>query len=433
MAAPAMTPANASALIKHYYKDNVVDSTISQKASMGFLALKRHPDVDGDFYVGPMVVGDVPSGSPDFATAQAAGNSQPLTAVQFSVPPKQIASTFTISDTMILQTRTKKGGWMQALRQASDSAFRTAAFKLSVAFVGSGWGNVGTISNASMATSVITLGTKSDVNKIQLWDQVQLAATVTADAARNAGAIGYIKSVDYAAGTVVVAASFGGVAANISAIWAAAAQNDVIFLAGWRDFTKTDGLSASMVAPHGLKALIPDVNSRPVAGEVFDAVDRSQSPIFLAGSAIDGTTGALQDKLLDAVMAVQQYGGATDVSILCSPKRYNDIVKSTQGQSRYDTLKGRGLIGFKTLYITTNGIEAKVIADRFLSDSECYVYDQKAVVFISWGPAPAVVEHDGLSIIRLATALGYEGRILSLCNFTLDLPAATCNVLLPTS
>lgn len=433
MPTPAMTPATASALVKKYYAPKVIDTTIAKKASPGFLALKTNKDLDGASYETPMVTGDVPSGSPDFATAQDSGNNQGITAVNFSVPPRTIATTFTISDQMIMQTRGKKGGWMGALKQASDSAFRTAGFKLSVAFVGSGWGDVGAVANSSFSTSVMTLDTPTDVNKIQQWDKIQLAHTQTGDAARSSGAVGWVKSIDYQKGTLTMAATAGGAAANISTIWSDVVQHDVIFLAGWRDFTKTDGASASMVAPHGLRALIPDINHRPTAGESFDGVDRSQNQVFLAGTAIDGTLGSIQDSLLAAVMAVQQYGSATDITIEVNPDRYNDIVKAMAGQIRFDNLKGRGLIGFKTLFVQINGVEAKVVADRFLSKSECYVYDQDAVIFISWGAAPQVVNVDGLTVMRQPTALGYEGRIISLCNFAPELPAATANVLFPTT
>jgi hypothetical protein len=133
-------------------------------------------------------------------------------------------------------------------------------------------------------------------------------------------------------------------------------------------------------------------------------------------------------------MAVQQYGGATDITILLSTKRYNDLVKGLQSQARFETVKNvRGTVGFETLVVSTNGTTAKVIADRFLNLTECYCYDRDAIEFVSWGAAPAVVETAGFAIYPMASALGFEGRIASYCNFIPMLPAATANLLLPST
>ncbi len=428
--ATALTPTTGSNLLKQLYSPKVTESTIAKGGSNFFGSISHDKDGEGSLYVQPTVDSDAPSGSADFPTAQDSGNVSTLSANQFQIPYKPIYSTFSVSNAAIVQSMGQKGSWGPLLKRASDSGLRMNAHVMSCLLVGTGFGEIGSIANSSFATAVITLNDAGDVGKFMKNMKLVLATAAANGALRNSGAIGYVQSVDYVAGTVTVAATPGAASGtNISTIWAAVAQNDVICIAGC-----TDGTGTAKV-PIGFPGWILPDNNRPASNDAFLNVNRSTNPLFLAGYAANATTGALQDNIQDALTFLIAYTGAKKIRCGMSPKRWSAIAKVQQGQVRYIDVPGRADMLFKAMTISVEGSECDLYSDRYLNLASCFAYDPSVVIYKSvQGQLGTFMDQgDGMILVRQASDPGVEGRIWSHGAFIVSDPSKCANIRFATS
>jgi hypothetical protein len=424
--ATALTPTTGSNLLKQLYSPKVVESTIAKGGSPFFGSISHDRDGEGSLYVQPTIDSDAPSGSADFPTAQDSGNVSTLSNNQFQVPYKPIYTTFSVANTAIVQSMGQKGSWGPLLKRASDSGLRMNAHVMSNLLVGTGFGEIGVIdASTNLGAAVITLKDAGTAGRFMKNMKLVLATQAANGALRNAGAIGYVQSVDYVAGTVTPAATPGAASGtNISTIWPAAATGDFICMAGCTDGTGT------IKVPVGFPGWIPPDNNRPASNDAFFNVNRSTNPLFLAGYAANATSGAFQDNIQDAIQFLISYTGAKNIRVGMNPKRWAAIAKVQQGQLRYVDVKGRGDMLFKSLNISVEGHEADLYADRYLGLEQCFGYDPSAVIYKSvQGQLGTFMDQgDGMILVRQASDPGVEGRIWSHGAFVVADPSKCANI-----
>jgi len=429
--ATGLTPTTGSNLLKQLYSPKVIESTIAKGGSPLFGSIEHDKDGEGSLYVSPTIDSEAPSGSADFPTAQDSGNVSTLSANQFQVPYKPIYTTFSVTNTAIVQSMGQKGGWGPLLKRASDSGLRMNAHVMSCLLVGTGFGEIGVIgSTTNLGAPVITLADAGDAGKFMKNMKLVLATAAANGALRNAGTIGYVQSVDYVAGTVTVAATPGAASGtNISTIWAAAATGDFICIAGCTDGTGT------IKVPVGFPGWIPPDTARPASNDSFFNVNRSTNPLFLAGYAANATTGALQDNVQDALTFLIGYTGTKRVVSYMNPRRWSAIAKVQQGQVRYTDIKGRAGILMKAMSLAVEGTECELVSDRYMNLASCYAFDPTAVAYKSvQGQLGTFMDQgDGMILVRQPSDPGVEGRIWSHGAFIVQDPSKCANIRFATS
>jgi len=423
--ATALTPVSGTNLLKTVYSSKVTESTIARGGSPLWNLIGSDKDGEGNLWAFPTVDSESPSGSADFAVAQDSGNNSTISANQFQGGFKPIYSTFSVSNAAIVQSASQKGGWGPLLKRAADSAIRMNGHVMSCLLFGTGYGEIGSIANSGFATPIITLNDKGDVAKFMKNMKLVLATAAPNGALRNAGAIGYVQSVDYIAGTVTVAATANAVAGtNISAIWAAVAQNDVICIAGC-----TDGSGTALV-PVGLPGWIQPDNNRPGGADSFFNVNRSRNPLFLGGYYDDATAKASLDSITDAAQFLTSYTQADNLTCGVNPKRWSAIAKTQQGNVRYVDQKGRAGMMFKALVVAVEGTEVKIFSDRYVNYAQTWVLDPNAfrMQTVQGQFGSFMDQGDGLHLCRQASDPGVEGRVWTLGAFKGVDPSKIANI-----
>jgi hypothetical protein len=405
-------------MIKEHYAPGPVMNMAAQKNKAWGLLGKRNRKPSGrgggKYWVQPIQFGLPGGGSVDFATAMAAANNA-SSYDAFQVTRKKHYRLGKVDNETIEATA---DGDMDAFEPAFDEfdkAIEAEANYLNFRFFRSGGGYIGRMTNASFATTVMTLDDAAGVWAVREGDVVNLSTANGTSGAVKAGSL-TVASVQRRAGTI----TFQG---NISTGVATAAANDYVFLAG--DFTGTGtGGSAS-----GLLDWVPDADPGATS---FYGVDRSAEPEMLGGVRVDGTDGRpTHELLIDMVQEVDNIGGEPDV-VFANPRALATLTKQLEG--KWVIMKAQGYggkeadIGYKGWQVTMEGHEVTIFSDRCCQVKRLWMLQMDTWTGFSAGPAPFFLQKRAGSIIKVSeNSDSYEARIGEYYNYACKAPGYNCN------
>jgi hypothetical protein len=410
--ASGQTSTTGSAFVKRYYSPSFVINTISKKESR-LLNLINHDSSKpgGDSYNFLTMVGDNPSGSADFSQAQERGQNAGSSGFQFKVDWMNDFQAPSVSKEMIAKTRNQAGGWIPALKNEIDSALRYSAHRRSVALYTTGFGELGTVTNAIGAGFTITVGNprtgaadRSCSFRFVKGMKLVFSQTIGASVLR-AGQSAVVTKVDYVNGIITLDTALNAITGLT--------QNDVIFTKGDRQ----DSATPTRLRPPGLGFWCP--TTAPGVGPDY-GVDRSSNS-FLYGWIIDGTASgkSLAQCLVEAANLCSTVGHAERLVAAVSVDKFIELSASMEDK-QYTQITGRGGTGYKALVVYADGVELPVISDMYCPNSEAYVGNPDAFHHPSIGPAPHMDEADGNSVLRQSADAGLEARTEAFETMTLE-------------
>lgn len=414
----------ASAWLKRMYQPGFIANSIAKKSSRAFAMITEKPDCGGDSYNFLSMVSELPAGSASFATAQTqAQNSTQALGYQFNVPYFESHEPIEVAGDMVLKTKNKEGGWLKALDYSTQSALRWAAHRMSVALFTTGWGELGQISaGTNVATNIITLADPSTVYRFMPGMVLTFASALGGVATRNTNGTLTVTAVNYN----------GAVGSTGHLTMSAVINTNTGTVASDYIFSQDDRLAAgtSQVRPGGLAMwlALPGSYFDPAgAAPTIYGVNRAANS-RLNGNYIDGRSQSVKASLIQGAQTCSSIGNAEKLVAFVSPNKFTELSNSLDTNQRYTDLSGRGSVGFRTITVYADGIDLPVMSDKYCPDGVGYLLDTKNVQINSCGPAPHIDETDGLALLRQPSSFGYEGRILSLFNFTVNNTAA-CGVI----
>lgn len=411
------TTATAANFLKRYYSPKFVVNTISKTGSRLLNLINHDPGGSGDDYNFLSVVGDNPSGSQDFSEAQDRGQNAMSLGAQFKVTWCNDFEVPSVGKDVIAKTKNKAGGWIPQLKHEMDSALRYSQHRRSVALFTSGFGELGTVTNAIGAGFVITLGNprtgavdRSVVYRFVKGMKLVFSQTISTTALR-AGQSAVITKVDYSLGTITLDTALNAIGGLTI--------GDVIFTKGDRQ----DSVTPARIRPAGLAAWVP--TTAPSAAENFFGQDRTTNS-FLYGWIIDGTTAgkSMNQCLVEAANQCSTVGGAERLVAVLSPDNFVQLSASLDNK-QYTMITGRGGVGYKALMVFADGVELPVISEKYCPNSEGYVLDPGAIHHPSIGQAPHIDDEDGNQVLRQSAAAGIEVRLEAFECFSNENAAAT--------
>lgn len=424
--ASEVTSTTASAWLKRMYQPKYIQNSICKKSSRIYAMITEKSDCGGDSYNFLSVVNELAAGSAVFATAQSQSQNNTTTfGQQYNIPYFESHEPVNVAGDIVLKTKTKEGGWLPALDFSMKSALSYAAHRHSIRFFTSGWGEIGKLTHTqNLASATVTLNDPSTVYRFLPGQWVTFSSALGGTLTRGTNTALQVTAVNYngapgSTGHLTLSAALNTVAAGTGGV---IAVDDFIFL-------QDDRLAAgtSQVCGAGLDAWlpVPGVSWFDPAGSnpTLYGVNRSANS-RLAGNYVDGRSQSIKATLIQAAQTVSSIGNAEKPVAVISPNKYTELSQSLDTNQRYVDLQGRGAVGFKTMSIFADGIELAVISDKYCTDGVGYVLDAKDAQVNSCGPAPHIDETDGMSLLRNPTSFGYEGRILSLYNYSLNNTAA---------
>lgn len=361
-------------------------------------------------FVGANKVVAIRNGAPqgrgfDFTAALA--NISASTYNKFTVTRVKDYAFGQVTTEAIRASKNDAGSLVDGLKEEVDGAIYTSMRSLAIGMFKNSGGARGVISAGSnVGTATITLATPADIVNFEVGMVLNLASTDGTSGAKRAGTV-TLTGVDRVAGTLTASG-------NWTAGIAAAAAGDFIFQNGDFEAVKS-GLA-------GLAAWVP--TTAPTGGDSFFGLDRSTDPTRLAGVRYSaGSGGPIEEILVDTAALLVREGGKPSHAFL-NPLDYVNLVKALGSKVIYDraTSFDEPDIGFKAVELMGPAGPVKVIADLNCPKGTGYMLTLDTWTLESLGPAPGIIEEDGMRILRSATADSYVVRVGYYANMTCVAP-----------
>jgi len=302
---------------------------------------------------------------------------------------------------------------MEAAVTEIDGTIDSLTRNLAISLYRDSSGYVGQVSAepTEAATTAITLKSTGDVTNFEIGHVVLIYSAKSGGTQRiydTSVSSGTISAVNRSSGVITVNTAYtsdGTIAAN-----------DYIFFSGDR------GSSIS-----GLEGWIPA--TAPTSGESFFGVDRSVDVNRLAGCRHEGSSQPIEEALIDGASLAAREGGKVDHCFM-SYAKYAELEKSLGSKVQYIDLRMNAEIGFRGIIVNGPRGPINVIPDQNCPEDVAYMLQLNVWKLYSLGKAVKVIDTDGNTMLRQASADGVEVRYGSYSNLGCRGPGFNCRVAL---
>ncbi len=421
-------------VLKELYSDDswvMKDLVFAGNPALALLPKDESADgMGGKSFPVPLIYGNPQGRSATFANAQS--NQTAPSLGEFFVTTISNYQLVTIDNRFMEATRSNLGAFMDGATMNVNGGINNITNDLAHDLFNDGSGSRGTygLGTGSISTGVITLDSSQMSVQFEVG-QVLVSYSVSGTTATivTAGALGYVISVNYDAGTVTVSATSGG-AAGTPTNWSTsfpylAVQGDVNFASG--------GLGSSlMLKLAGFGAWIPA--TAPGGSDSFFGQNRSISPTRLAGNRFNGSNETIEEALIDAAAQVAQNrstAGYPDYAFM-NFTSYAALIKTLGSRVQYVDVKHDEIdISFEGIQVITAYGRITVLPDRNCPAQTCFLIAMKTCKRRTLGRAPKILiygSYDSNQGLRVGTADAVEIRIGYYGNLTCNGPVANCQI-----
>lgn len=298
----------------------------------------------------------------------------------------------------IMASSNDAGAFLRA-RQAEINAMLNALGRsIAVSLFGNGSGVRGSMTVADYTVNAaVTLDEANDITNFEVGQALFVAsnnpATGTAPTIVSSSTTAYVVGINRDAGTITLAATYGGSAASPNTAFGVTLTNTTqYFLLPAGDnvgFSSTSNSSAIA----GLSAWLP--TTAPTTGDNFFGLDRSVDAARLAGIRYTGTGLPIEEALVKAAARVARDGGRPD-TVFVNFNQYSNLVTSLGSKARYTDRKV-GDIGFASLVLYGPRGELNIVPDMNCPNGRAYMLQLDTWKFHSLLEAPHIVTEGNVS------------------------------------
>lgn len=386
--------------LKRLYTNEKIKTLTYQ--SNPFLAMvKKDENFVGANFTEAVVYGDVLARNTSFSVALAAkagtlGKAYLITRVK----DYAIAS---LDSEVLLSSQGNEGALISATTREMDGAINALSRSIAIGMYGNGSGQVGTISTSqsTLVTAVLTLSNASDVCNFEAGHVVVFAANDTS-ALRDAGTL-TVSAVDRDAGTLTMST-------NISTI-TNVATGDAVFIYG--DYATASDRNKIT----GLAGWVP---STAPGATAFFGVDRSTDVSRLGGIRVTGTGLPLSEAIIKGAARLGREGGMPDTCFM-SFSNWENLVNQLGSKVMYSSKEVAG-VGFPGLTIHGPKGPIEIYPDQNCPSNRIYLLTLKTWTLRSLGPAPRILDLDGMKFTREYNADALEIRCAFFGNLSCNAP-----------
>ncbi len=393
MAAVPSNLSNQDAALKDYYrKYDVINETFKSRPLLAMMS--KDENAIGRRIPMPFIYGNPQGTSSTFAKALSNQTQLYVDGFYITRVPKYTISS--VTGELIAATKSDIGAFLKEATATINASVEGHMQKINLELYGDGTGSIGQV--ASISSLTITLTVAADTRRFEVGMTIVGCATLTGGT--PSATPGVVTAVDYNAGTVTVSALPTGLTTN------------------WYIFVDGDyGAAAS-----GLKAIFPI--TAPGPSDSFWGVNRSVSPVRMAGNRLVATGAPISEALTDLASLIDFQGGKPDIAIV-NTLRYYELSKELQGQVRYENvaLEGEGNIMFSGIALPTPFGVVKVLPDSACDYNLGYMLQLNTLTILSAGSLGNMIDDDGLSMLRVSDADQVQVRIRSYWNIGCKAPA----------
>ena len=335
---------------------------------------------------------------------------------RFALTRSKNYQVFRIEGEAIEASRNDAGALVRALDDEIKGSINNITKDLAVNLFRGRSGNIGAIGSVSAGPpATITLSNVADVTSFEVG-MILVASATSTGANRSTPATATITGVNRSTGVLTFA---NGTFAGTN--WANA---DYLSVSGDNANGSGNGNKAL-----GLADWLPVTD--PSGGESFLGVDRSVDRVRLAGLPLDISAFVPEEGALYAVMELDR-NGARPRDFVVNHTDYQSVLNSlgTKAVTKYE---GTGQVGFQTIQIMGPKGPVSMYLDQDCPAGTGYCLDMRFWKLYSLGPAPKMLELDGLPMLRLSDDDAYEGRIGYYANLGTTAPGFNAVVTMPSS
>lgn len=404
-----------AALKQHY--DSATVQNMVYKDNPLFAMMPKRSDFGGRNLPVVPIYGNPQGRSAAFARAQARGAVEKSKLDDFLLTRVKDYGVATIDNETLEASKGNANALLEAASLEIDGIINSLTRSIAIGMYRQGYGEIGQISATSSVTStVLTLSNPDDIVNFEIGQELDVAASLTgASKAYGTSTNGLIVTgVNRSAGTVSFGFNVNDAANGIPTI----AVSDFIFVRG-----DHSGSTRSKLA--GLEAWCPF--TKPSGGDNFFGVDRSVDSSRLAGLALDGRGAPIEEILIDGAAQVGREGYAL-THYFMNFKKYAELEKSLGSKIQYIDMSVNAQVAFRGIMI--NGVRGPV---RVVADQNCPADRIYGLKLDSWklatlGEPVRVIDTDGLSMLRQASADGVECRYGFYGNMYTNCPAGNISI-----
>ena len=305
-------------------------------------------------------------------------------AKEFNVTPGQLFSSCVYTNKEVLASRTKAGAYVPVATAKMFAALESFRKTLAIALYGTGHGDLFTLSGDFAAMSVGTDVTQTwPTNAIYGVDPgaVVVYKTKLNDPDSSAVAAGTVKSVNPAAGTVVITPTVSGTPQT----------GAVVCLKGCTDD------EGNPLLPVGLAGWL---NGNVQSNDNFFGVNRSVAPERLAGVNYVAQSGEAKYLSIEkALLNVQAYGSQADVIVL-NPADALALQQEVESKTYFTKVDGgkkaKAEIGYDGMGISIIGsFLDRVITSPYCPKGRAYILDTETVKLWVYSNADKIDDKQG--------------------------------------
>lgn len=322
---PVSFSTSDAAALRTFFEDSYEDLAFRDHVFMGVMEkLTRY----GDSVKVPMSYAYTAGRGGTFATAKT--NASDIARVAFLVTPQKTYGVQQVDNFEADLSSNQKGSVVDFYSDAIEKSMRACSDDVEWSLFSDGFGTMATISANSGGgpTYVLTLVNAGDVWRFNNG-MVCVTKATPAAAALGTGTFS-VTSTDPNAGTITVLAAGGWTPTN----------THVIGLQG------TMAASTSMQTWAGLQGWLPDDLNRGSLSTTFYSVDRSVSPVLLAGHYLNATSLNVKQATYQTALRIGPVAGSRPDIALMSFNNYGKLEILEDTRERHTKVQGDGITVF---------------------------------------------------------------------------------------
>lgn len=338
------------------------------------------------------------------AAEQSPGTGGNIQGTEFLVTWGDYSAHVDIGDKVMAASASDLGAFFEDKKEEIDGLYRAFGDVMSSYMLRDSGHSLG--STTTISTGVVTLTNKADIVNFEVGMLLVASAndgTSTGHSLIGAPSIGYVISVNYGTGSFTVSTTSGGTAGTPTS-W-----TGTMYFFRNSDF---GGGSSPNVILKGFGAWNPA--SDPSGGESFYGVDRSiqmirRSGVRLVAADVNGL--GLETRLKKLIVRMASRAKAAK-KILLHPEQWQPLSDSIEGRGQR-ALDGEGAtFSYRKIDLSTPAGMVEVISDKFMPITDAYAYDPDAIRVATLSGFPAIVNADGLQMLRKSNSNAYEFRLI---------------------
>jgi hypothetical protein len=373
----------------------------------------------GNLWTVPAVISNPQGHAATVAKAQAAasqsGGGGNLKGIKWNIAWGDYSSHVEIGDKVIKESRNNIGAFFENQKAEIDALYDGFADIMANYVIGD-QGHSVTPGGFTISAGVCSLNSPDDIVNVFVGMVMVASANDGTSAAHTllgTGSQGYVTAINPNAGQFTVSATAGG-SAGVPTGWTGT-------MYGFRD-GDFGGSGATRILL-GLSAWVP--MSDPTS-TLFETVDRTVSMTALSGvrltsAEIQGLNIEQRTKRLVTRMTGRGMGpGPTD--LFMNPEKWQVLADSLESRGTRPLNGAIGQYNYQKIQIAAGGKLVDVWADRFCPVGRGFALNMDYVELRSLDGFPAVVNGDGLTMLRKSGSNDYEYRLCAYPGFVVRAP-----------